>query len=232
MSLIVEDIHAYYGLSHILHGVNLNVKPREMVGLIGRNGVGKSTTLRTIMGFIPPARGKVTFNGEQISGKKPHDIAQKGIAYVPESREVFSLLTVEENLTLAQNPNTPWPMEKILSWFPPLKKMLHRKGSTLSGGEQQMLVIGRALMTGPQLLLIDEPSQGLAPIIANVVVDMLKDLKKERLSVLLVEQRIKTALELSERVYIMSDGRIVHESLPEILSSDSTILDRYIGISV
>jgi branched-chain amino acid transport system ATP-binding protein len=232
MSLIVEDIHAYYGLSHILHGVNLNVKPGEMVGLLGRNGVGKSTTLRSIMGYVPPARGTVTFNGEQLSGKKTHQIAQKGIAYVPESREVFSLLSVEENLTLAENPNTPWPMEKILSWFPPLKKMLSRKGNTLSGGEQQMMVIGRALMTGPQLILIDEPSQGLAPIIVNVVLDMLRDLRKEKLSVLLVEQRIKVALGLVEKVYIMSDGKIVHESLPEVLSSDSALLDRYIGIKM
>jgi branched-chain amino acid transport system ATP-binding protein len=232
MTLLVEDIHTYYGLSHILYGVNLTVQPGEVVALLGRNGAGKTTTLRSILGLTPPAKGRVSFNGERVSGLKPHRIARKGIAYVPENREVFSYLTVEENLTMAQNPRSPWGMERVMAWFPALRGLMAQKGSDLSGGQQQMLVIGRALMTGPRLVLLDEPSQGLAPVIVSTVLDMLKDLKKENLSVLLVEQSIKMAMELADRVYILSDGNIVHESKPEVLLGDPELLNRYIGVSV
>lgn len=232
MSLWVEEIHTFYGLSHIVHGVSLNVQPGEVVGLIGRNGAGKTTTLRSIMGLTPPSRGAVTFNGEKISGLKPHQVARKGIAYVPENREVFSHLTVEENLTLAHRKDSRWSMEKVLSWFPALRDLRARKGSKLSGGQQQMLVIGRALMTGPQLMLLDEPSQGLAPVIVNAVLDILRDLKGENLSVLLVEQNVRMAMELADRIYILSDGMIVHEGPPEDFTREPSLLERHIGVSV
>jgi branched-chain amino acid transport system ATP-binding protein len=232
MSLILEGVHAYYGLSHILHGIDLAVKHGETVGLLGRNGAGKSTTLKAVMGFVPPKKGMIRFEGDVVSGLKPYQIAKRGIAYVPESREVFSYLSVEENLTLGKAANSQWTLEKVISCFPPLKELLPRKGNTLSGGQQQMLVIGRALMTGPRLVLLDEPSQGLAPIVVNVVLGMLKDLRKENLGILLVEQRIKMALELAEKVYILANGEIVHMSSPEELSRDTDMLGRYIGLSV
>ncbi len=232
MELAVEGIHTYYGLSHVLHGVDLRVRPGELVGLLGRNGAGKTTTLRSIMGLTPPARGTISYNGEVISGKKPYQIARKGIAYVPEVRDVFSNLTVEENLTLAHDPRSPWTMPRILEWFSPLRDLMDRKGSNLSGGQQQMLVIARALMTGPQLLVLDEPSQGLAPLIVNAVLDILRELRKENLSVLLVEQSIRMAMELADRIYILSDGKIVHESPPEVLAGDPSIFERHIGIAV
>jgi branched-chain amino acid transport system ATP-binding protein len=232
MALMLKDVNAYYGFSHVLYDVNLRVEPGEAVGLLGRNGAGKSTTLKAIMGFVSARQGSIRFEGQTVSGLKPYQIAQRGIAYVPESREVFSYLTVEENLTLGRKEGSQWTLEKVLSLFPPIEELLPRKGSTLSGGQQQMLVIGRALMTGPKLLLLDEPSQGLAPIVVNAVLGMLKALRKERLGVLLVEQRVRMALELAERIYILANGEIVHESSPEALSADGGVLERYIGVAV
>jgi branched-chain amino acid transport system ATP-binding protein len=231
MLLEVDDIQTYYGLSHVLHGVQLTVGEGEVVALVGRNGAGKTTTLRSIMGLTPPAAGEIRFRGQRVSGLKPHRVAQSGIAYVPESREVFSLLTVEENLTLAQNPRSRWDLEKVLAWFPALRLLLKCKGSQLSGGEQQMMVIGRGLLTGPELLLLDEPSQGLAPVIVNTVLEMLRDLKKEQHSVLLVEQSIKIAMELADRIYVLNNGRIALEARPADLADSPKVIERYMGVS-
>jgi branched-chain amino acid transport system ATP-binding protein len=229
--LTVEGIHTYYGQSHILHGIELAVGEGEVVALLGRNGAGKTTTLRSIVGLTPPRRGVVVFRGEQISGLKPHQIARRGIAYVPESREPFSLLTVEENLSLARNSTSPWGMEQVLSWFPALEALLPRKGGQLSGGEQQMMVIGRGLMTGPQLLLLDEPSQGLAPVVVETVLAMLRDLKRQRLSVLIVEQNIRTALDLADRIYVVSEGRIALAGSAVEMRDDVARVETLVGVS-
>ena len=221
MLLEVEDIHTYYGLSHVLHGVRLTVGEGEVVALLGRNGAGKTTTLRSIIGLTPPARGRITFKAERISGLPPHAVARKGLAYVPETREVFSLLSVEENLTLAQKRDSRWDRERILGWFPNLRPLLGRKGSDISGGEQQMTVIGRGLLTGPELLLLDEPSQGLAPLMAATV----------RLSVLIVEQSVKIAMALADRIYILANGRIVFEGTPTDLQQRPEVVERHMGVS-
>jgi branched-chain amino acid transport system ATP-binding protein len=215
----------------ILRGINLDIPPGRFIGLVGRNGAGKTTTLRSIMGLTPPAAGEIRFRGRRLSGLRPHRIAQSGIAYVPESREVFSLLTVEENLTLAQNPRSRWDLEKVLAWFPALRLLLKRKGSQLSGGQQQMMVIGRGLLTGPDLLLLDEPSQGLAPVIVKSVLEMLHNLKAEKLSVLLIEQSIKVAMELADRIYVLNNGRIVFEARPAELANNPDVIERYMGLS-
>ncbi len=229
--LEIEDIHTYYGLSHVLHGVHLTVAAGEVVALLGRNGAGKTTTLRSIVGLTPPARGRITFKAERISGLPAHTVVRKGIAYVPETREVFSLLTVEENLTLAVKPDSPWSLARILEWFPDLRPLLGRKGSQISGGQQQMMVIGRGLVTGPELLLLDEPSQGLAPLMAATVLGMLRDLKRQKLSVLIVEQSVKIAMELADRIYILANGRIVFEGTPADLRDRPDIVERHMGVS-
>ncbi|MBI1957952.1 MAG: ABC transporter ATP-binding protein [Candidatus Rokubacteria bacterium] len=229
--LEVEDIHTYYGLSHVLHGVRLTVGEGEVVALLGRNGAGKTTTLRSIIGLTPPARGRITFKAERISGLPPYAVARKGLAYVPETREVFSLLSVEENLMLAQKRDSRWDRERILGWFPNLRPLLGRKGSQISGGEQQMTVIGRGLLTGPELLLLDEPSQGLAPLMAATVLGMLRDLKRERLSVLIVEQSVKIAMELADRIYILANGCIVFEGTPTDLQQRPEVVERHMGVS-
>jgi branched-chain amino acid transport system ATP-binding protein len=229
--LTVEGIHTYYGQSHVLHGIDLAVREGEVVAVLGRNGAGKTTTLRSIVGLTPPRRGAVAFRGERISGLKPHQIARRGIAYVPESREPFSLLTVEENLSLARNPASPWDMEQVLSWFPALKELLPRKGGQLSGGEQQMMVIGRGLMTGPALLLLDEPSQGLAPVVVEAVLAMLRDLKRQQLSVLIVEQNIRTALDLADRIYVVSEGRVALAGSAVEMRDDVVRVETLVGVS-
>jgi branched-chain amino acid transport system ATP-binding protein len=230
MLLQVTGIHTYYGLSHVLHGVELGVGEGEVVALLGRNGAGKTTTLRSIMGLTPPTEGRVTFKGETISGLAPYAVARRGIAYVPETREIFSLLTVQENLSLAAKPASRWNLDKVLGWFPALQALLRRKGGELSGGQQQMAVIGRALMTGPELLLLDEPSQGLAPVVVNTVLAMLRDLKRERLSTLIVEQSVKLAMELADRIYILSNGAIVFHGTPAELARRPELLERHMGV--
>lgn len=229
--LELQDVHTYYGLSHVLHGVRLAVGEGEVVALLGRNGAGKTTTLRSIIGLTPPTRGRITFKAQPISGLPPHTIARKGIAYVPETREVFSLLTVEENLTLAARRDSRWNSARILEWFPDLRPLLGRKGSQISGGQQQMTVIGRGLVTGPELLLLDEPSQGLAPLMTARVLGMLRDLKRQKLSVLIVEQSVKIAMDLADRIYILANGRIVFEGTPADLRERPDIVERHMGVS-
>ena len=230
MILQVEDIHTYYGLVHMLHGVSLNVMEGEFVGLLGRNGAGKSTTIKSIMGLVPPRSGVVRFKGEEITGQPPYLIARHGIAYVPGTRGIFSQLTTLENLNMVRNRQSRWTLEDVLERFPKLEELKHRRGRFLSGGEQQMLAIGRALVTGPELLLFDEPSQGLAPMVIDLVIDMLKALKRDRVSMLLVEQNVEMALELVDRVLILDQGSIVYEGKPDELRQNTEVQTAYLGL--
>ncbi len=228
--LELRDVHAFYGDSHVLHGVSLRVGEGEVVALLGRNGAGKTTTLRSVMRLTPPRRGSVAFRGRDLASLPTHRIARGGIAYVPEHRDPFSLLSVRENLELTSNPRSRWGMAEVLGWFPALGELMGRKGGQLSGGQQQMMVIGRGLMTGPDLLLLDEPSQGLAPVIVAAVLDMLRDLKRQRLSVLLVEQSVRVALELADRVYVLNNGRVVLEGDAAELRRNPSVVERHIGV--
>jgi branched-chain amino acid transport system ATP-binding protein len=230
MILQVEEIHTYYGLVHMLHGVSLNVKEGEFVGLLGRNGAGKSTTIKSIIGLVPPRSGAVRFKGKEITGQPPYLIARHGIAYVPGTRGIFSQLTTLENLNMVRNRQSRWTLEDVLQRFPKLEELKYRRGRFLSGGEQQMVAIGRALVTGPELLLFDEPSQGLAPMVIDSVIDMLKALKRERVSMLLVEQNVEMALELVDRVLILDQGRIVYEGKPNELRQNTEIQTAYLGL--
>ncbi|MFL6570120.1 MAG: ABC transporter ATP-binding protein, partial [Burkholderiales bacterium] len=207
----MENVDAYYGMGHILHGLSLRVAEGEVVGMLGRNGAGKTTTLRCITGLTPPRRGEIRYHGRSIAGAPPHRIARMGIALVPETRDIFSYLTVKENLVIAQRAGSRWRMETVLERFPKLTERLANKGRELSGGEQQMLAIARALLTGPELLLLDEPSQGLAPLVVNSVMDTIRGLKAERVSMLLVEQNAEMALQLADRVYVIDHGTVVFE---------------------
>ncbi len=230
MILEVADIHTYYGLVHMLHGVSLGVEEGEFVGLLGRNGAGKSTTIKSIMGLVPPRHGRIRFKGEDITGEAPFVIARRGIAYVPGTRGIFSHLTTLENLSIVRNRQSRWTLDDVLERFPRLEELKHRRGRYLSGGEQQMLAIARALVTGPDLLLFDEPSQGLAPMIVDLVIGMLQDLKRERVSMLLVEQNVEMALELVDRVLILDQGRIVFEGKPDELRQNTEIQTAYLGL--
>jgi branched-chain amino acid transport system ATP-binding protein len=224
--LEVKDIHTYYGLSHILFGVSLTVSEGEIVCLLGRNGAGKSTIMRSIMGLTPPKQGAVVYCGKNITGKKPHLIARMGIGFVPDDRRVFADLTVGENLEISERKGgklVPWSKERLYEFFPPLKRLDSRKAGLLSGGEQQMLTIARALMTNPEFLLLDEPTEGLAPLIVNTMEEQILALKKAGLTVLLAEQNQKTALKLSDRGYIIDNGLIrYHGSIEELRANEET----------
>ena len=230
MMLQVEAIHTYYGLVHMLHGVSLSVAEGEFVGLLGRNGAGKSTTIKSIMGLVPPRSGRVLFKDEEITGQAPYMIAQRGIAYVPGTRGIFSQLTTLENLNMVRNRQSRWTLEDVLARFPKLEELKNRRGRYLSGGEQQMLAIGRALVTGPELLLFDEPSQGLAPMVVESVINMLQELKREQVSMLLVEQNVEMALELVDRVLILDQGRLVFEGSPDELRQNTDVQTAYLGL--
>jgi len=228
--LELKNVHAFYGLGHILHGLSLSVSEGEVVALLGRNGAGKTTTLRSITGLTPPKRGQVLYKGADISGLGPHVISRKGIAMVPETRDIFSYLTVKENLAIAERRGSRWHMDSVLERFPGLKTRLGHKGRELSGGEQEMLAIARALMTGPELLLLDEPSQGLAPLVVSAVVDTIRELKSQRVSMLLVEQNAEMALQLADRVYVIDHGTVVFEGAPAQLRADANITTTYLGV--
>ena len=230
MILELENVDAFYGLGHILHGLSLSVSEGEVVALLGRNGAGKTTTLRSITGLTPPKRGQVLYKGADISGLGPHVISRKGIAMVPETRDIFSYLTVKENLAIAERRGSRWRMDSVLERFPGLKTRLGHKGRELSGGEQEMLAIARALMTGPELLLLDEPSQGLAPLVVSAVMDTIRELKSQRVSMLLVEQNAEMALQLADRVYVIDHGTVVFEGAPAQLRADTSITATYLGV--
>jgi branched-chain amino acid transport system ATP-binding protein len=230
MILELHAIDTYYGLAHILHGLSLGVGEGEVVALLGRNGAGKTTTLRSITGLTPPRRGDILFRGASIVARPVHQISRLGIALVPETRGVFSYLTARENLDIARRAASRWQIEGVLTRFPKLREVLDRKGRLLSGGEQQMLAIARALMTDPAVLLLDEPSQGLAPLVVDTVMATIHDLRSERVSVLLVEQNAEMALQLADRVYVIDHGTIVFEGTPARLRADRQVTTTYLGV--
>jgi branched-chain amino acid transport system ATP-binding protein len=206
--LDVGQIHTYYGLSHILFEVSLSVVEGEIVGLLGRNGAGKSTTMRSIMGLTPPRKGTVSFRGEPITGKKAYLLVRQGIAYVPDDRRVFADLTVDDNLEITFRRNKDWSKKRVYDLFPSLAEIQSRRAGNLSGGEQQMLTIGRALMSSPELLLLDEPTEGLAPLIVKNLEDQILKLKGAGISILLSEQNVKSAMRMITRAYVIDNGRI------------------------
>ncbi|HEV3346043.1 MAG TPA: ABC transporter ATP-binding protein [Methylomirabilota bacterium] len=228
--LDVEAIHTYYGDSHVLHGVSLRVGAGEAVALLGRNGAGKTTAIRSIVGFTPPRAGRVLLDGRPIQGWPAHRIARSGLALVPQGRRIFAPLSVRENLLLgARAPG--FTLERVFALFPRLREREQQPGGTLSGGEQQMLAIGRALLTNGRLILLDEPSEGLSPLIVREIGRILLALKAERLSLLLVEQNYHLALRVADRVYVMNKGQIVYEGTPAALEADEEVKRRYLGVS-
>ena len=230
MILELRNVDAYYGIGHILHGLSLGVAQGEVVALLGRNGAGKTTTMRCITGLTPPRSGEIRYKGRDIAGVEAHRISQLGIALVPETRGIFSYLSCEENLAIARRAGSRWQMDNVLERFPRLKERLGNKGRELSGGEQQMLAIARALLTGPDLLLLDEPSQGLAPLVVNAVMETIRNLKAERVSMLLVEQNAEMALQLADRVYVIDHGTVVFEGTPAALRADRQVTATYLGV--
>jgi branched-chain amino acid transport system ATP-binding protein len=230
------DVHSYYGETHVLYGISLNVGEHSVVALLGRNGMGKTTTLRAIIGFTPPRCGVIRFAGKDICGLQPDQIARLGIGLVPQGRRIFPSLSVEENLSMAaRNQGKPenelWTLDRVYSMFPILAQRANLRGTMLSGGEQQMLTICRALMTNPDLLLLDEPSEGLAPIIVRDIRKVISQLKVKGLSVLLVEQNLALALAVSDYAYVVSKGNIVHSSTPAELERNEGIKNSYLGVS-
>lgn len=229
--LRVNDIHTFYGLSHILFGVSLEVKKGEAVCLLGRNGAGKTTTIRSIMGLVSPRQGEVVFKGEVITGQPPYRIARKGISWVPDNRRIFPDLTVAENLEIAEKKSgsgQKWDIEKVYTLFPVLKRIQGRRGGNLSGGEQQMLSIARALLGNPELLLLDEPTEGLAPLIVRELEEQILRLKEEGISILLAEQNLKSALRLADRCYVMERGRVCYQGTVDELNQNEEIRTRYL----
>ncbi len=228
--LDVIGIHTYYGLSHILFDVSLNVKPGEVVGLLGRNGAGKSTTMRSIMGLTPPREGRIMFKGEDITGEKPFQLFRKGIGYVPDDRRVFADLTVDDNLDIVYQRGEEWSKQRVYKLFPALEEIKTRRAGNLSGGEQQMLTIARALMGSPELLLLDEPTEGLAPLIVRDLEEQILKLKETGISILLSEQNVKSALKLIDRAYIIDNGRIRYEGTASELDANEEVKKRYLMV--
>jgi len=228
--LQVEEIHTYYGLSHILFGVSLEIKEGEIVCLLGRNGAGKSTTMKSIIGLTPPKEGLIRFKGQPTAGKKPFMLARMGIGYVPDDRRVFADLTVGENLEISERNLTEggWNKERVYQFFPALEQIDTRRAGYLSGGEQQMLTIARALMTNPDLLLLDEPTEGLAPLIVELLEEQIAKLKEAGLTVLLAEQNLDVALRLSDRGYVIDNGVIRYEGSIEDLRNNEEVRNKYL----
>jgi len=233
MLLDVQGINTYYGLSHILFDVSLQVDRGEVVVLLGRNGAGKTTTMRSVMGLTPPKSGAVIFNGHAVTGMAPYKVARLGIGFVPEDRRIFPDLTVRANLEVGLRKakgNTNWTIERIYELFPRLKELANRGGGNLSGGEQQMLTISRTLMGNPDLILLDEPSEGLAPIIVKVLGDFIDLLKREGTTVLLSEQNVKFSLKHSDRAYIVDNGHIKYHGTIEELEKNEDVKKRYLAV--
>ncbi len=236
MMLALENVHTYYGKSHILHGVSLEVGPGEVVGLLGRNGVGKSTTLKTIMGLVRPSEGRVQFAGRDIAGRAPHKLAHAGIAYVPEERRIFRLLTVLENLrTGLDRPSVPAErrqelLDKVYASFPVLRERRNQVGGTLSGGEQQMLAIARAMMLEPKIILLDEPTEGLMPRMVSQIREIIEILHRDGVAILLVEQNVPLTLAASNRIYIMEKGVVRHHAPAAALRADHAVMHQYLGV--
>ena len=230
----VDEIHTYLGKSHILQGVSLKMERGEMVALLGRNGVGKSTTLKSIVGLVSPQQGSIQFKGEEVRGLRPYKICRLGIGYVPEERRIFPGLSVRENLLIGIKTNhrvdDPWTVEKIYNYFPQLGKRDRQKGRHLSGGEQQMLAIGRTLMGNPELLLVDEPTEGLAPALVEMVTEIFRGINGKGCSILIVEHAIDVALSLATRAYIMSKGRMVFEGTGQEVHDNEEVRKKYLEV--
>lgn len=229
--LTIEDIHTYYGDSYILQGISMEVKGRQVVGVLGRNGMGKTTLMRSLIGVNPPRRGCITYQGEELTQKKPFQIARLGISIVPQGREIFPSLDVTENLKIGFTMKSAgWTLEKIFDLFPPLRQRAHHPGNRLSGGEQQMLAIGRSLMMNPSLLLMDEPTEGLSPLFVQTVGQVIRMLQEGGLSILLVEQNLRFALEHTDYLHILNRGQIVYSSPPNELERNQEIRKRFLGV--
>ncbi len=230
--LKVRDLHAYYGKSHILHGVSFDVRPGEIVSLLGRNGVGRSTTIKAIMGDVPP-QGSIVFKGKEIAGCKPHEIARLGLGYVPENRDIFPGLTVRENLYLGQKSTKGggrWSMQDMFDIFPRLAERADTQAGVLSGGEQQMLTMCRTLMGDPDLIMVDEPTEGLSPMMVEHVGKLLERIAGRGISILLVEQKLTIALKISQRLYVMGHGHMVFEGTPQQLKDDAAIRKEWLEV--
>jgi branched-chain amino acid transport system ATP-binding protein len=234
--LSVRDVHTYYGKSHILHGVSIEVGRGEVVGLLGRNGVGKTTTLKTIMGLVAPSKGTVEFEGRLITGQPPHHVARYGIAWVPEERRIFRLLTVMENLRTGldrsgvDESRRQALLEKAYTNFPVLRERRNQAGGTLSGGEQQMLAIARAMMLEPKIILLDEPTEGLMPRMVSQIREIVSVLHREGVAILLVEQNVPLTLEVADRVYFMEKGMVRHEDRAADLQRNPNVIHQYLGV--
>ncbi len=230
--LKVNDIHTFYGESHVLHGVDLEVLEGEVVCLLGRNGAGKTTTLRSIMGLTPARQGSILLSGTDITQKKPYEIGRMGVAWVPEERRIFSTLTVIENLKIAERKgvNGKWGLITIFDIFTQLAERKDNRGNQLSGGEQQMLAVARALMGNPHLILLDEPTEGLAPLIVESVIHVIQKIKDEGVTILLVEQNVEASLKVAHRHYILEQGKIVAHIDNEALKKDRTLREKYLSI--
>jgi branched-chain amino acid transport system ATP-binding protein len=232
--LRVDGLHAHYGKSHILHGVSFDVGAGEVLSLLGRNGSGRSTTLKALMGLVRPSAGSVTLAGRDLAGSAPHSICRAGLAYVPEEREVFANLTVDENLRMGEQPPVQgaasWTVQHMFDYFPRLKERRSTKAGSLSGGEQQMLTICRSLLGNPRVILIDEPTEGLAPLIVAQVGECIRDMHRRGVAVVLVEQKLAIALKVSSRLCLMGHGRIVFEGSPEQLQADPALLAQWLAV--
>jgi branched-chain amino acid transport system ATP-binding protein len=230
--LQVEDLHAYYGKSHILHGVSFDIAPGEIVSMLGRNGVGRSTTIKAIMGDVPP-RGSIRFRDREIAGMKPHQIARLGLGYVPENRDIFPSLTVRQNLFLGQKSAKKtgrWSMVDMFKVFPRLEERADTSAGVLSGGEQQMLTMCRTLMGDPDLIMIDEPTEGLAPMMVELVGKLLSEIAGRGISILLVEQKLTIALKISHRLYVMGHGQIVFSGTPSDLAANAGVRKEWLEV--
>jgi branched-chain amino acid transport system ATP-binding protein len=229
--LRIEDIHTYYGDHYILQGVSFEIGEGQVIGVLGRNGMGKTTLMRSLIGFTPPRRGRVIFQGTDLRGKRPFEIARLGVSLVPQGRQIFPSLNVMENLTVGfQGRKGEWNLEMIFDFFPPLKQRALHPGNRLSGGEQQMLAIGRSLMTNPSLLLMDEPTEGLSPLFVQTVGQVIQKLKGKGMAILLVEQNLNFALKHSDFIHILNQGRIVHSSLSKDLDQNVCVKSQYLGV--
>jgi len=232
--LSLHEVHAHYGKSHILHGVSFAVGRNEVVSLLGRNGSGRSTTLKAIMGLVPPTGGRIRLGERDITGTRPYAICRAGVAYVPEEREVFANLTVDENLRMGEQAPAPdatrWTVEDMFAHFPRLKERRNTKAGSLSGGEQQMLTICRSLLGNPQVILVDEPTEGLAPKIVAAVAECIREMHRRGVAVVLVEQKLAIALKVSTRVCVMGHGQIVFEGTPQQLASDDQLLADWLAV--
>ena len=230
----VRGLHAFYGVSHVLHGVDLSVGRGEILSLMGRNGMGKTTTIRSIFGLVRPRRGEIRIHGEDMTGRRPDSIARQGLALVPEGREIFPNLSVEENLVMAARPGrdgaTPWTRERVLGIFPRLAERLGSMGDQLSGGEQQMLSIGRALMTNPELLILDEATEGLAPLIRKEIWAVIRDIKQAGIASIIVDKDVSALLSVCDRCLILAKGRVVFSGSAAELAANPEVHRKYLGV--